>query len=112
MNMKKIKVLFWEGLSFPSDTMGADLVIHSDPSNENGIVEIRIINLEIREELESIFYDEMLSALSENEFDTEQLPEDIQKSLQQYFDVSFMESFMTPQFTGGRVTTQNGKSLN
>jgi len=111
--MRKIKVLFWEGLSFPTNTMGADLVIHFDPSNESGTVEVRIMNPEICSELENIFYDEMLTAISENEFDTHLSPDAIRENLQQYFDVSSIDSPMTPKFiNGGRVTVQDDYPLN
>lgn len=106
--MKKIKVLIWEGLSFPEDTFGVDLILHEDPSSEIDSLDVKILNPDIISLLKEIFADEMLEQ-SEEKFFTVQLLDEIESKLNEIFEVEYIQSEMTPQFLGGRITTKNGK---
>jgi len=110
--MKKITILFWEGLSFSENDFKADVIIHQDPSDESGALSVVVKNKEILSDVNSIFYDEMLEAVSETEFETYQDLEDLKVRFSEKFLVSVIESQMTPQFiNGGRTTVENGNPL-
>jgi len=106
--MKRIKVLIWEGIRLPENDHESNLVLHSDPSNESGTVSVIIKNQNLISELESIFMDEMLESISENEFDSLQDISDIKAGLEKMYEVHYIEFHMTPQFiNGGRQTQEN-----
>lgn len=101
--MKKIKVLFYEGLGLIhfKDVKGYDLIVSTDPSDD--CTEVEICNPELIPLLQDIngFYDEMLYAIHENHFFTERSKDDIKEVLEGIFEVEYSYSEMAPQFING-----------
>ncbi len=111
--MKDIKILIWEGLNLPNDTMGSDVIIHEDPSDESGTVTIVINNTDLVPDLQNIFYDEMMESIRETEFYVHGNAEQVKQSFTEHFSIHLVESRMTPLFiNGGRRTTEGIRELN
>lgn len=107
--MKKINVLFFEGITFPENHQEAyDLIIFEDLSSKG--LEIQIKNQEIFSEIEDLFFEEMMSEIN-GWFMTALSKEEVLSSLESKFEIVITESNMQPQFLGGRKqTTKFGDS--
>src|SRR3990172_5420677 len=106
--MRKIKILIWQGLCLPKNDMGANVVIHQDPSDQSGTLSVVIKDASLFPYLQNIFFEEMDDPGLQKDFFTSLNLKTLKNRFRENFSVSFIESIIKPRFVGGgRETFEN-----